>query len=387
MIEIETLWEWIDERVSALPAEEVRAERAVGRCLAESVRAAQDLPAFDHSSMDGYAFAESHPGECPVVMEVAAGTPAAQTLKPGQAARILTGGEIPGGTLGVVRQEDCTTEDGSVRMRRADSVHAGENIRRRGTIRRAGDVLLDAGSRLEAGGVAFLISAGVSSVRVPRAPVILHLATGSELLEPGAPPEPGKIADSNGPMIEALLGREGCRVERRRLRDEARALDDAVRGFEGDLLLISGGSGPGEYDHTTGALRAAGFGLHASRLNSRPGKPLLFATRDSQIAFGLPGNPLSHWVCFQAFVRRALCRLRGAAAPALEDVYCPEWPVPEGDGRRTWTPAVQRFHEGRHQVDPLPWEHSGDLSPLTSADALLLDSPDSATQLVKAFLL
>jgi molybdopterin molybdotransferase len=387
MIEIETLWQWIDERVEVREAEEVPLLSAVGSCLAEGVLASHDLPAFDHSSMDGFAFAEACPGECRVVMEVAAGGGEMRSLSPGEAARVLTGGGIPPGTFGVVRQEDCTRAADRVQLRRSGPVAAGESIRRRGTIRRAGEVLLPAGTRLTPGGISFLVAGGAPTVRVPRPPRILHVSTGAELLAPGQEPAPGQIADSNGPMMQALLERAGHCLERLLLADEAPVLQQTIQEFDGDLLLISGGSGPGDHDHTCGALAAAGYSIHANRLNSRPGKPLLFATRGRQVAFGLPGNPLSHWVCHQAFVRRALYRMLGAPPPELVSVFCPPWPAVGGDGRRTWTPAVQRLMQGRLEVEPLPWQHSGDLSPLAQADALLLDEPDPQTQLVAAYLL
>ncbi|MEI8310781.1 MAG: molybdopterin molybdenumtransferase MoeA, partial [Verrucomicrobiota bacterium] len=127
--------------------------------------------------------------------------------------------------------------------------------------------------------------------------------------------------------------------------------------------------------------------VHASRINSRPGRPLIFATRGRQVAFGLPGNPLSHWVCFHAFVTRALARLEGRDIPALINARLAGQLPGAGDGRRTWTPARRQYREGMLYVEPLCWQHSGDLTPLASADALLMDRQDPATHLIPTFLL
>jgi molybdopterin molybdotransferase len=122
-------------------------------------------------------------------------------------------------------------------------------------------------------------------------------------------------------------------------------------------------------------------------VNSRPGRPLLFATRGTQVAFGLPGNPLSHWVCYHAFVRRALDRLEGRPPTGLVETISPAWQGPDGGGGHTWTPARVAITGGLAIATVLPWLHSGDLSPLSSANALLLDGPDPDTQRVRTLLL
>ncbi len=381
------LWKVIDRSVSPLSDENILVSQAVGRRLSLEVLAAADFPSFDHSAMDGYAFAAEQPGKCRIVGPVAAGDAPAFELHPGEAARILTGALIPHGTFAIARQEDCVTEGGRVYLKDGFALQSASHIRRRGAIVRAGQTVMAAGQELSAGAVAMLVACGMRSVSVHRQPRVTHLSTGSELLEAGEELIPGKIPDSNGPMMTALLAGRGLIVQRHRLADELAALVESVRNFPGDLLLISGGSGPGDRDNTPAALEAGGFTIHSRRVNSRPGRPLLFATRGSQVAFGLPGNPLSHWVCYQAFVRRALDRLEGRPPVELVETVCPEWSGPEESGGATWTPAFLKITDGRAVATALPWLHSGDLSPLSSANALLLDGPDPATQRVRTLLL
>lgn len=384
--EIEQLWEWIDARVPVLPAQIQPLSETIGRINAEPVCATVDQPAHDQSAMDGYAFAEIDPGKCRIMGTVAAGWAGESMVQPGGAVRIFTGSRLPEGTRCVGRQEDCLADGEFVSLRPGKRLVEEENIRRAGAVFSKGARILERGMKLSAGAAGLLASAGVAAVNVHPAARTLHVATGEELCDVEAGPlATGKIYDSNGPMMEALLRQYGVVPERRRLGDSPTEIGQVVAGFDGDLLLISGGSGPGDHDHTPAALRNAGYEIHASRINSRPGRPLIFATRGGQVAFGLPGNPLSHWVCFHAFVRRALARLHGEPKPDLwEAKLLGPWPG-GGDGRRTWTPAIVAPESIGLAARPLPWQHSGDLTPMTSANALILDTPDPATGRVKLF--
>jgi len=374
MTEIENLWEQIDDLALPLASKELPLLKAAGCALASDVIAHCDLPGFDLSSMDGFAFAETSPGTCRVTGEIAAGDAGELSVGAGQAVRIFTGAKIPAGTLVVASQEDCIAMDQGVKLKPGIALESRENIRDRGGVVRQGETLLSAGTPIGAGSIALLASCGIRTVPVVPCPAVLHLATGSELVEAGTPLGPGKIYDSNGPMMESLLQEAGIRqVVRRRLEDSSGELLKSVQAFDGDLLLISGGSGPGDHDHTFSALTDAGYQIHASRINSRPGRPLIFASKGRQLAFGLPGNPLSHWVCFHAFVLRAIRRMQALPPCALLDLPLSHPIREKGDGRRTWTPGVMQWANGNPSILPLPWRHSGDLTPLTSANALILD--------------
>lgn len=388
MIEIERLWSLIDEHVTPTEACELALCDALGCVTVRDVLSPVDSPAFDHSSMDGYALAAvAPPAACRVVREIPAGCTDPGGLRTGEAARIFTGACVPAGTACVARQEDCLVEGSQVRLRDGLRLVRNENIRRSGEVFRRGSVLIRQGTEITPGVVALLAACGVDHVQVHARPTVLHISTGSELIEAGQSLTAGKIYDSNGPMIEALLSARKLPVRRTRLSDALDQLTREARECDNDLLLVSGGSGPGDHDHTRAALEAAGFTIHSSCINSRPGKPLIFSTRNRQVAFGLPGNPLSHWVCFQAFVSRALFLMEGKPAPKMMDARCEEAADSSGDSRRTWTPARRQYHAGHLSVQPIGWRHSGDLSPLIGADALLLDRPDPETKLIKTLLL
>lgn len=388
MIEIENLWALIDGHVAPDGGGELALSDSLGSTASESILSPVDSPAFDCSSMDGYALGgHESAGPFRIVCDIPAGSADPGAVQPGEAARIFTGAPVPTGASCVARQEDCVADGSEVRLRDGLHLGPGENIRRCGGVIRRGAELVTRGAVITPGVVALLSSCGVGRVKARARPRVAHISTGSELVGPDNPLPRGKIYDCNGPMMEALLSSRGIAARSSRMADGFDELAREVAEFGGDMMLLSGGSGPGDHDHARAALEAAGYTVHASRINSRPGKPLIFATRGRQVAFGLPGNPLSHWVCFHAFVSRALSVMEGKPAPAFVEAACVARPALGGDGRRTWTPARQRFDGGRVFVDPLEWKHSGDLSPLASADALLLGLPNPETKLVKTLLL
>ena len=377
MMEIEQLWEEIDSRVACLPARQTGLMQALHRAAAEDILSPGEFPAFDHSSMDGFAFSSVQPGRCRVTGTIAAGRPLPLQVASGTAVRILTGACIPEGTAAIARQEDCAVEGEDVSLSPGARIAFGENIRRRGGVFRKGDILVRSGTAITPGAIALLASVGVRSLKVTGPASVLHLVTGDEVVGSATSLLPGQIHDSNGPMISALLADMGLAAESRHVPDDGDSLVNRVRETPADLLLISGGAGPGERDHALDALKSAGYAIHSSRLNSRPGKPLIFATKGPGIAFGLPGNPLSHWVCFQAFVKRAILRLHGLPVPEMLGTRMSAKIAPSRDGRRTWTPGA--WDSGSGRVRPLPWKHSGDLTPLVDANALILDPTDEGT--------
>lgn len=378
---VERVWELIDEVAGVLPGQRRMLEESVGLVCAETVRTPWDYPPFPQSAMDGYALKEpgGEAGYAVVGGVVVAGDAGGGRLESGQAVRVLTGAMVPEGTDWVVRQEDVWVEHGVLKLKPGVMGRPGGNVRGRGGIFRQGEVLLERGAVVSAGTVGYLASAGVKTVAVVPVPRVEHVVTGSELVVVGGELKPGQIYDSNGPMMRALLAECGVRVEPRWMKDDFEGLLAEVREFAGDLLLISGGSGPGERDHTRRALEEGGFVVRVARVHSRPGRPLIVATRGRQVALGLPGNPLSHFVCHHVFVRRVVARMGGHAPP---DLVVARWrgeaPRTDEDRRPVWTPGVATMGREGLEFAPLGWRHSGDLSPLARANALAWGGPDGA---------
>jgi molybdopterin molybdotransferase len=323
MISVDEALRLVLSELAPLGPERVPLADAAGRVAAAPALSAVDLPPFDRSAMDGYAVraADTAPGVAlRLVGGVAAGEVATAVLEPGTAARVSTGAAIPPGADAVLQSELAHESDGRVAPERA--LAPGTHIRRRGEDLRAGAELAGAGARLTLPRVSALASAGVGEVSVYRRPRLHLIVTGSELLPLGAPPEPGRIHESNGLMVRLLAERAGAlMVDHGVIGDDFEATRDAVSaGLEGDVLVVSGGVSVGPHDHVKPAFESCGVEEVFWRVQIKPGKPLWFGRRGDTLVFGLPGNPLSTIVCFAVFIEPALRRLAGepGAGPRLE---------------------------------------------------------------------
>ncbi len=377
MIPLSTARRLIAEAIISLAGVAVPLGEARGRPLRENVAAAEDQPAFDRSAMDGYALrADDRSERFRVIGEIRPGIVPALEIRPGECARIFTGAPIPLGASQVIIQENVTREGEWIVPRQRDGKMW---IRRRGEDARQGEVLISPGVRLYAGELALLAQLGATKPLVSPAPLVIHFATGNELIDPAATLAAGQIRDSNSTLIAALLAESGAElVHQSRSGDALDTLlaDIAAAGHTWDALLISGGASVGDYDFGARALEALGFTIHFRQINLRPGKPLIFATRGPQIAFVIPGNPVSHFVTFHTAIRLALECLENAAPtwPLAQVELATDLPAPP-DARETFWPAHVALHDGLLHAQPLAWQSSGDLRGLIGANALLPIAP------------
>lgn len=369
----------IAEQVHILAPERVPLAAARGRVLREALVAAEDIPAFDRSAMDGYAVHGEGTGPFRIVAEIPAGVVSERTIATGECARVFTGSAIPAGATHVVIQELAQRDGGSVSFSKRD---AATNIRRRGEDAREASVLVERGIRLGATELSLFAQLGNVNPLVSQRPRILHVATGSEIVQPDATPQPGQIRDSNSTLVAALAAESGAEIiSQHRTGDDFTALLAAVKAAPAeswDVLLLSGGASVGDHDLGLKALLELGFTAHFQQLNLRPGKPLIFATRARQIAFVIPGNPLSHVVCWHIAIRAALdmlttgCAEFGLATAALGGTA----PL-RGHARETWWPARLSWESDAPVFLPLKWQSSGDLTGLVGFDALIRVPSDS----------
>jgi len=330
--------------------------------LAE-VRAERDDPATDRAAMDGVALRASDGRTSRRLLGTlfAGDDPAAVAVLPGTAVRIMTGAALPPGADAIVPVEQLeTTADG---VRPTVDPEAGDHVRRRGDQARAGELLLPAGTPLNAARVALLAQEGLPVPALTRIRVGVA-STGNELV---ADPAPHQIRDSNGPMLAALARTLGAEVELRpALPDDPPTLAAALRN-PGDIriLLTSGGVSMGEHDHLPAVLRDLGASILFHKLRLKPGKPMLAALLGDLLVLGLPGNPVSAYVNGLLFLAQALARLEGRAAPEPWRRGRLLTAVKNKGDRPLLHPC--RLVEGR--LDPLPGKGSADLVTLAKADA------------------
>jgi molybdopterin molybdotransferase len=313
------------EAASVLAAERVSCEAALGRVLAEPVRATRTLPPAACSAMDGYAVrsadlaaAAAGPGATlAVAFEVAAGGQGVRALRAGEAARIFTGAPLPEGADAVVMQEDAEALDGAVRFRAP--ARAGQHVRPEGEDVRSGDLVLAPGCALGPSQIGMLAALGRSGVAVHRRPRVAILSGGDELVEPDEPTEGGRIVSSNSYALAAQCREAGAEPSLLGIaRDRPEDLERLLRaGLHADLLVSSAGVSVGDRDYVRPVLEKLGCRLVFWGVRMKPGYPLVFGRFEGErgpLVFGLPGNPVSAMVTFEQFVRPALRKLAGRRA-------------------------------------------------------------------------
>lgn len=288
---------------------------AANRVLATNISSTIDVPGFDNSAMDGYAFSSSDMERAQAEgLEITQRIPAGTTgtpLQPGSAARIFTGAPVPEGVDTVAMQEICRIENN--RMVLEKPVAAGANIRPRGNDIGTGDTILESGSVLRAAQLGLAASVGVGSVDVYRTLKIAIFSTGDELVQPGIPLAAGQIYNSNRYQMHGLLQAQGCEViDLGTVPDTFEATRQALLAGQeqADMVLTSGGVSVGEEDHVKAALESVGE-LTLWRIRMKPGKPLAFGKIGATPFIGLPGNPVSAFVTFLLFARPYLQLMQG----------------------------------------------------------------------------
>lgn len=290
----------------------------------------------------------------------------------GTAFRVLTGTSLPSGGALVMQEDTRKLSEREIELLKDPSPGL---VRPQGSHARKGDTLLQAPFRLEPGALSLLASLGISHPRVSRLPKVAHLVAGAELADPSSHPGPGKIRDSNSSMIRALLlSCPAHPVWHRRIGDDRQgflhSLTEAL-SYHPDLVLLSGGSSVGDHDHTRSVLEETGFEILVRQVAVRPGKPMLLAKKGNTLAFGLPGNPLSHFVCFHLFVRRALDGWVHQPPPSLVQAKLVSGAELKPDPRETWWPCHLQHHLCTLTATPLAWRDSSDLTCLAQTNALL----------------
>ncbi len=352
---------------------------ALDRVLAQDLLARHDQPPAAVSAMDGYAVRAADtepPGRwLRLVGEARAGGPPAPAVGPGEAVRIFTGAPLPEGADAVAIQENAETADGRVRFTRP--ALPGEFVRPAGLDFRAGTVGLAAGCVLDPRKLALAAALGHAWLPVRRKPRVAILSTGDELVWPGEPVTPGRVASSNGIGLRALVRRLGGEpldlgIAADTPEGLARALD---RLGAIDLLVTSGGASVGEYDLVRAALAGRGLELDFWTVAMRPGKPLIFGRLGEVPVLGVPGNPVSALVCGLVFVRALLLAMLGLP-PELPVRLLPcARELPANDRRADHLRARFVERDGRLLVEPAERQDSSMLATLAAADALVLRPP------------
>jgi molybdenum cofactor synthesis domain-containing protein len=309
-----------------LPARVQPAAASVGCVLAEPVTAAEPVPPFANSAVDGYAVrgadvataSAATPVELPVIAEVAAGHTADGPLEPGTAIRIMTGAPIPSGADAIVMVEDTERLAGGDRVRINRAVTVGDAVREAGSDIEAGQLVFETGTEIRPATVGVLASVNRRAVEVFPRPRVAVLSTGDELVDDGGPLAPGQIRESNRVMLVAAIGQAGCEtIEIGTVADDEAELEAVLRRAieTADAVVTSGGVSMGDHDVVKAVLDRIAD-MQWMQIAIKPAKPFAFGTLVASDGrrvpvFGLPGNPVSSLVSFELLARPALRQMGG----------------------------------------------------------------------------
>lgn len=366
------------EHAVSLGSEKVDLEESYGRILAEPIVASTDVPPFNRSPYDGYAIrsidSKGATGDnriaFTVIDHIGAGEVSAKALQAQEAIRIMTGAQLPQGADAVVMFEQTVETPNAITIRKP--FEPLENVSLQGEDVQKGEAVIASGSFINPGTIALLATFGYSQVTVARQPVVGILSTGTELLEVGDALVPGKIRNSNGPMIVAQLKRMGFRCKMYGM-----SIDQLDESFnvvqkaaeETDCLITTGGVSVGDFDFLPAIYERLGAEVLFNKVAMRPGSVTTVAVANGKYLFGLSGNPSACFTGFELFVRPALLKMMGAGK-----LYLPHTKAELGEDfakANPFTRFIRASYDG-NKVSPAGFNKSNAVSSIARGNALIV---------------
>ncbi len=361
------------------PLEAVKLEDCFGRILATDVKAKRDQPPFPSSAMDGYALRHADIATPLKVIGVsAAGHAFKGSVKAGEAVRILTGAPLPKGADTIVIQEN-TKVDGETLIV-TEPISLGKNIRAQGLDFKRGDILVPAGTKLNARDIGLAAAGNAPMLRVRKKPLMVLFTTGDELVLPGQKPRADQIVSSNSHAIAAMAKAWGAEVINLGIiGDSLKATMAAIRKAEGaDILVTTGGASVGDHDYVQEAFKKCGIKIDFWKIALRPGKPLMFGTKGKLRVLGLPGNPVSALVCGRIFLQPLLSAMQGQLLDQSRLSARLGTALPANDGRQDYLRAtLAHGPDGSRVATAFSKQDSSMQRTLRNADCLIIREPNA----------
>jgi molybdopterin molybdotransferase len=359
---------------------QVGLREALGLVLAQEIVPLINHPPFDNSAMDGYAViakdlagaSKESPKELRVIETIPAGSMPRLEVTSGCASKIMTGAPVPKGADAVVRFEETKPGEDSVTV--FTSVKAGRDIRRLGEDLTLGKAVLSEGQMLSPARIGLVAASGIPTLQVYPRPKVGIVVTGEEIVDPGQPLPDGSIYNSNGyTLYNQIIEAGGLPIEYGVARDNLESLKKTVRQAldECDIVVSSGGVSMGDYDFVEEAVAASGAKILFTRVSQRPGKPLVGATTDASLFFGLPGNPVSVMVCFEIYVRPVIRKILGRRQiyrPTCKGTFIE--PFKKRAGKLYWSRVIIEPGKDGCRLRPSASQGSGVLRSMAFGDGL-----------------
>jgi molybdopterin molybdotransferase len=368
---VHRLVETVPQAVESVPL-----TSALGRVLAEGIRADRSYPPFPRSMRDGYAVRTMNlPGRLALTGEIRAGEAPVASVGDGECIEIMTGAPVPAGADAILMVEHADRDGNLIDTNRF--LNAGDNISPAGCEACAGETVLERGTKIDYAHIGVLATVGAGTVRVYRQPAVSIVATGDELVPLHEHPQNYQIRNSNSYSLAAQVQRAGGEVAYQTVAPDTTAgLREAMdRAFESDLVVLSGGVSAGKYDLVEHVLAEYGAEFFFTRVRIQPGQPAVFGRARGTFFFGLPGNPVSTMVTFELFARLAIELLAGDSSPRLLfsrsrlTTY-----FRHKTGLTRFLPALLTEHG--EAVTPVKWHGSGDVFAVARANAFLVAESD-----------
>jgi molybdopterin molybdotransferase len=373
----------IVEGITPLAVEQVRLDDALGRTLAEPLAATRTQPPFPASAMDGFAVRAADTEDSQVRLKIigmsAAGHSFGGTVNPGEAVRISTGAPVPAGADAILIKENADTPDDNTLVANQPAL-AGKHIRRPGLDFDKGDILIQPGTTIGVRQIALAAAMNHATVPVRRKPRIAILATGDELVHPGANPGPDQIIASNDRALAGFARQNGADphdlgivIDDETLIGDA--IDEAI-SLPADILVTLGGASVGDHDLVQSALSGKGMELDFWRIAMRPGKPLMFGRLGETRILGLPGNPVSSIVCALLFLKPLIASLLGEPVSDPSEPALLGSDMKENDDRQDYIRATLSTETADlPKATTFSQQDSSGLVVLAEADCLILRPP------------
>lgn len=381
MITLDEALRLILEKVSVTKEETIVLSEAGGRVSSRDIVSSSKIPPFNNSAMDGYALisddtegaSQSTPVVLTIIEHIRAGQVPKLKVQKGQAARIMTGAQVPEGADAVIMQEMTRKKDSTVEI--LEKVKFGAHIRKAGEDMDRGQICVTKGKVLTSADIGLTATVGCTSVSVYEQPVVGIVATGDELIEPHKPLEPGKIRNSNTYTLMSQVRECGCRGRDFGIAGDSsdkikNALSPALKAC--DMVITSGGVSVGDYDEVQNVFRDLGVDLVFWKTKMKPGKPLLFGLYQGKPVFGVPGNPVSSMIVFEEIIKPALLKMMGRRELFLPrvDVILKDdlW---AGGDRLTFIRVIIKSEQEQFTAYSSGSQSSGVLSSMASANGLV----------------
>lgn len=387
MISVQEALAILQENLPAPRVVQVSLDYAFSRRLAEDILSPEPSPRYTSSAMDGFAVrwqdVKTANSDFPACLRIAgesqAGIPFSGTVDVGEAIRVSTGAMLPAGTDTVIRVEDTRESGGEVLVMHCKK--NGQDVRYAGEEFPAGTRILDRGLVLKARQIALLSAVGVDQVPVYDTPLVSLFITGTELAHYGdGDIQPFQVRDSNAPMLQsAILDAGGSIVECMHVKDDFEATVASMHKAlekKSDIILCSGGVSVGRHDHVKEAAEQVGFQQLFWKIKQKPGKPLFVAKNGGTLLFGLPGNPVSAFMCFQNYVIPTLAAMQGVNYLKKSISARAEVAI-ENSGKRTDFIRVVMTDEPYSvpTIHPISKQGSHMLSSIVEADGYIVVEP------------